>query len=356
MRREEIVRGVSRIVNDFKRCGLLETFETVMEKFRHNPNSPKEGSSIPLNFLREFFLATQDYGDSEITICDILGLSDILEVGFWESAQFPTDPERIFRMNSNVRFAMNNLPKLLLLFEQKYVQSIKEHKKDIPDELKNKTIVTVIIIEDERQFSKPQRLTHTLEAIVNLYSVCATLENENDSDLTVLACDSGSDKSFDFLGLAKLMEQVKEILIAIWDRRVFHRQRQMSECLSLIAESLPIIERIEQLKSSGAIAPEQAEIMKRKTIDGATKFMQAGATIPELETESNYSPRQLMKPEQKLLAFSAREESDQTIPITPPNCTIRPEDHREEDLSAEELQVLDTLLKKAKQKQKKKST
>ena len=173
------------------------------------------------------------------------------------------------------------------------------------------------------------------------------LKKESEGDLIVLACDSGSDKSFDFLGLAKVMKEVKEIIIAIWDRRVFHRQRHVSESLSLIAESLPILEKIEQLRENGSIEKEQAELLKRKTISGATQFIEAGAIIPEFESASTHSPEQLMKPEPKLLVSPWSETShannDKEETLATPHSD-------KEELSKEESEMLELLMKKAKTK------
>lgn len=187
-------------------------------------------------------------------------------------------------------------------------------------------------------------MVHVLDAISNLYSVFATIESESVSDLIVLACDSGSDKSFDFLGMAKLMEQIKETIIEIWDRRVFYRQKHASECLALIAESLPIIEKIEELKNSESLGPEQAEILKRKVIDGATKFIQAGATIQEMEGESIHAPRQLMKPEPKLLVSPWSDNENNASDATQDDSVIE----GKTELSDEELEQLESLVKKAK--------
>ncbi|MEW8383370.1 MAG: hypothetical protein AB2704_16075, partial [Candidatus Thiodiazotropha taylori] len=227
--------------------------------------------------------------------------------------------------------------------------------KEIPEELKGKSLISVLVVEDKGQFSSPKRLTYALDAISNLYSVFAIIEGEGANDLIVLACDSGSDKSFDFLGLAKLTEQVKETIIAIWDRRVFYRQRHVSESLSLISESLPIIEKISELKESGKLEPEQAELLKRQAIAGATQFIEAGAIIPELEGVSSHSPKQLLKPEPKLLVSPWRDESAK-LEVEENKEKEANDNSDSEELSNEDIELLDGLLKKAKKKKKPKKT
>ncbi len=97
------------------------------------------------------------------------------------------------------------------------------------------------------------------------------------------------------------MTQVKEIIITIWDRVVFHRHHQAGEGLSLILDSLPILEKIADLEKNKSIEKEQAALLKRQVICGATQFIEAGAVIPELDAVSSHNPKQLMRAEQKLL-------------------------------------------------------
>jgi hypothetical protein len=343
MRREVLVSSVSTIINDLKQCGVNNALDEALDIYRNPGNDKKDKLNIPLEVFRNYSIATSSYSDAELSICKIFGIEELLEVSFWKNFTVHDDPSNIFQMDRNIRFILDQLPKLIALFEQEHVNDVRDQVKDLPEELKGKTLLSVVLIEDKKQFSSPERLVHVLDAISKLYSVYATINGEGENDLIVLACDSGSDKSFDFLGMAKLMEQVKETIIQIWDRRVFYRQKHASECLSLIAESLPIIKEIDDLEKSKSLGPEQAELLKRKVIDGATKFIQSGALIEEMEGESIHSPRQLMRPEPKMLVSPWTEEANTEESV--PEKNIKSSD---ESLSDEELEQLESLVKKAK--------
>jgi len=139
-----------------------------------------------------------------------------------------------------------------------------------------------------------------------LYDSCGTVKKQSSSDLAILACDSGSDKAFDFLGAAKIIEMVKEIILSFWDRVVFFREKKQSERLKLVAESLPIIDEIGSLESQQKLSREQAELLRRNIIKGTNKFISVGAVIPEIEETTVYEPRKLLKPEPKLLIEPAK--------------------------------------------------
>jgi hypothetical protein len=55
---------------------------------------------------------------------------------------------------------------------------------------------------------------------------------------------------------------------------------------------------MEQKKS---LSPEQAELLRRDLIDGATKFLETGSSIPEIRDSSRFQPTSLLTPIPKLL-------------------------------------------------------
>lgn len=303
MKREVLFKTITIIIDDLNRCQVPDFFRHFIESFRSsNGKENDESINDMLKVFKNYSIATHSYSKEALFICETLKISELFNINFWTNATSDGEPSVIYEMYNNIKFTINSLPKILHLIEQDFIEAIKNNEADIPEQLKGKSLLTVTVVEENNTFSSPIRLSNALESINNLYAVCATLENENENDLIVLACDSGSDKSFDFLGITKLTEQVKEIILSIWDRIVFHKYNSAGQNLELIAKSLPIIENIEELKKNNTLEPEQAELLKRQVINGATQFIKAGITIPELNEASIHNPRQLLKPEQTLIA------------------------------------------------------
>ncbi|MEO0422615.1 MAG: hypothetical protein AAF184_09790 [Pseudomonadota bacterium] len=161
-------------------------------------------------------------------------------------------------------------------------------------------LLTLYVIEDTGS-STPTRLIYALQSVESLYSAIAQLEGETDHALSVVACDSGSDKSFDLLGAAKIIQLVKEVFIELWDRIVFHRERKAEKQLEILSGTLPLYERIAEQREAGSIEPEMAEILRRQVASAVEQFFEAGVTIPEINDRATVDPRRLMSPEPKLL-------------------------------------------------------
>ena len=216
-----------------------------------------------------------------------------------------------------------------------------------------KHILNLVILEEADKYSNPKRVIETLEAVQLLYESVAILEGQrNDQQMILLACDSGSDKSFDLLGIAKLVEAVKEIILSLWDRVVFFREQKMGVRLELVASKLPIIEKISEMEKAGNLEREQAEILRRDIGLGAEKFINAGAIIPEIESHSHFNPRQLMSPEPKLLAMPSTPSAPSNEPCPP---TTPHKSSESDDLTPEERAELEKLYKQMKRKKGKKS-
>ena len=208
-----------------------------------------------------------------------------------------------------------------------------------------KEILSVILIEG-RDLSRPARLVNVLESIELLFQSCAVLTETPSESVTVIACDSGSDKSFDFLGAAKVMEALKEVILSLWDRIVFYRELQIAERLELVAQSLPIMEKIGILEQEKRLGREQAELLRRDVLSGVTKFVESGATIPELEERAHFSPRLLLSPVQKLLVASRDDDLPSKSTGSPdiPNRLVE-ESEQAQELSEDEVSELRRLLK-----------
>jgi hypothetical protein len=174
--------------------------------------------------------------------------------------------------------------------------------------------ITVILLEDDRTVSSPKRVIDMLDSIILVYSAYADISDVSSNDLAVVGCDSGSDKTFDFTGVPQIIDQSKNFFVAIWDRVMFFREKQHSERVKNIAETLPIIEQVSDLVNQGKLSPEMAEIVKRKLVEGAVKFLDTGARLPEFDSMANFPPQQLLKPTPTLLLPAPNEPDKGTAP------------------------------------------
>jgi hypothetical protein len=261
-----------------------------------------------LESFNAYAIAATSYSPSAKQLADIMKITELESPKTWSELLSP-ETNRITKIAAQdaARFAKQHLPKIVKLLTSGPVAMAEGPEDRKTRVFKGKSVLSVILIEADNRFSSPMRLVEILESVTLLYDACTIITESAHETLGVIACDSGSDKSFDFLGVAKVIECVKDVILSLWDRVVFYKEKKVSEHIDLISKSLPIIENISSLESQNKISPEQAELLRRNIFDGVAKFSMSGAIIPEIEPRSYYNPRVLMAPEPKLLTSSIPE-------------------------------------------------
>lgn len=333
MRRTDLINSIQKISKAIKQSNIIEA---VMP----SPKSKGDFEGL-LTIFQNYSELTKNLNEAERRILKIFNLDTLDNPKLWTKILASTESESrdsLMKIRSGIRYFNEFLPGIIELLKQDHVEYGASSQNTSSNQLNSneKILLTVILPEDDNEISSPERLIKVLESINLLYDTFAIIQNSANNDLSVAAIDSGSDKSFDFLGAAKLMEAVKELIIGLWDRVVFFREKQLSERLDLITKSLPIIEKINQLQENGSISPEQAEILRRNVGTAANNFISAGAIIPELSNFSTFNPRQLMTPEPKLLT-NAKEDTQKSQPSS---------EIEDDDITEEEVEAIKKIIAK----------
>ncbi|MEG3124499.1 hypothetical protein [Sphingomonas sp. GB1N7] len=298
MRRETLILALERIRTDIVSTGIQDMLE---EAFKAARTSSKEGSSLSFSVFQKAVIAYSQYGEPEKQILKIFGLPDIFEPNFWERVEQGQEASYLYEYVRNVNNVLHITPQIIDLISQDFVAEAKSNPSSLPEYLRGRELITIILAENFGEFSNTERVIFALQSITEFYEVHESLIGEGSDSLVLLACDSGSDKAFDLLGAAKVISSIKETIIFIWDRVVFHRHAQSRASLEVISQALPVLEQISKLSEAGSITPELAEQLRRKTMGACKKFVDSGIIIPEMSQQSTHTPRLLMAPERKLL-------------------------------------------------------
>lgn len=155
--------------------------------------------------------------------------------------------------------------------------------------------LTLILIEQENELkSSPRRISESLKGIELLYESCARLEGLPFEDLEVVSCDSGHEKRFDFSGDDALIRATKDLVLSIWERVVFYRNKNLQERISLLTHSLPILDNIAEREMDGQLTGEEGETARTTVISGVAKFLDSGSIIEEIQQITPVDQRSLI--------------------------------------------------------------
>lgn len=209
MRRADLINGAATVRAAIEHCEIFPIIEKMMDR-RHNTKAEAGGfNSDLLIALQRYSLSEAKFGKVERQIALIMGLEHLANPKFWPQLLIVEQGPPVFEIRRALYHFRDFLPKFLNLIEQDFVEVMKHNPNKAPSNFQGKALVTVIIVEEKDSFSNPRRVIETLEAMELFYNAVSILNGESaEQKMILLACDSGSDKSFDFLGLAKLVEMV----------------------------------------------------------------------------------------------------------------------------------------------------
>jgi hypothetical protein len=294
MLRAELIKGVAEIVALLRDTGIFDFFT------RPSSRDPTRIVSI----VQEIAKAELSLSPASHEILAIMNLADLLKADFWApyfAGEPATRDDRFVIARMSVRYAVHSLPKVIALLKRSTDDSYIAKKRHAPDQVTQPEKLTVILPEDLGP-SSPARVVMAIDAIADFYNVVCELEGLEAGTLAVAACDSGSDKVFDFVGLDKAIKHVKDLILELWDRVVFFRERKGEKGLEVLCASLSVVEKIDALRESGSLRPEAAELLKRQAIRAVSGFCETGALIEEITTRAILEPRSLTAPAPKLIA------------------------------------------------------
>lgn len=298
MRKADFINGVEQVTRALGESGLeLPLVEVARLGYRREP-VPGELLTRLLSALREYGLRAHGYTRPARLVAQELELAPLERADTWSLLIAAENrAQQAFAFAERVRFATQHLARVTGLLARAGIPRVDAARRGDGAE-----VLTVHVIESPRRFSTPTRLATLLESLDVLYGACAVLEGAEPGGLSVIACDSGSDKTFELMGAAPVVAALRALMLSVWDRVVFYRELPAAERYRHAAESLPILTRIREAEAQGRMAPEQAELLRRRIVEGTSRFLASGATIPELQERAYANPRTLMAPAPRLLA------------------------------------------------------
>jgi hypothetical protein len=306
MRRKTILSACTALRQALSASGLADLYHDM----RDNPAAPaKSRNDRLLGAVLRFAPLAEKFDAQTSEVARILEF-DFVQDPKWLIATLSGDEATVNRNLADFAFAMSlvetYLPKFTGLVRADAAEKFTTRMHADPAVGAQHDTLQVIVIDDVEERTPVDRMIAVLDSVRELYAVSCRLAGLDEA-LSVISLDSGGDKTIDFYGLAPAIAGTRDIMLSMWDKIVFYRSNKGAERNRLVAENLSVLWEIQALKETGKLAAEEAEILRRRTIDAALQFLDAGATIPEIQDRAVFEPRALMAPANKMLTNGSGE-------------------------------------------------
>lgn len=255
-----------------------------------------------LDAFREIGAVIEKMSIAGLALLKALGLSQLGETSWWNVVLQPSksakDLERrdalLFEFVINSGVAGNVLPALRLLISNDEIAASSSPGL-VP------TLFTVTLYDEHVRPEAPSRVVDAIRSVNDVYDVLARLTDDTLPPLRLVAADSGSDKTFTFQGPEKIIAEVKDFFLQIFDRLAFYRQRKLSYDITVADQALNVLEKLNAAEEQGRIAAEEAEILRRKVLGARARAVETGLATTDMEVRGT-NLRLLLGPSRPQLA------------------------------------------------------
>ena len=297
MTRQQIIAAAEQITKAIDNAGISELF-----------SAPADSTTLQdfLKAFKQYNILAEQFSEGALFLEKELGFSPLRDPDPWivMSKQSDLDGDNPLSNIKGVVDTLTSISNLLI-----------EHQESLTNQ-EDKEVLSLILFENDLEaISSPRRISDSLESIEQLYEACARMQGLPFDDLKVISCDSGNDKLFDFLGKASIIGAAKELILSIWERVIFYRNRNLQERISLLTHSLPVLDNVTELEMSGSISTADGEKTRNAIVNGVTKFLSSGSMIKEIQERTTFDERSLMAPAPIKVFENGRK---QTPPPPPP--------------------------------------
>ncbi len=279
MTRRQIIAAAEQITKAIDNAGISELMGSSRERMTLQDY---------LKAFKQYNILAEQFSEGALFLENELGFSLLRDPDPWIVMSKQGDLEGDNPL-SNITGIVDTLASISNLLSKNSIDTVDKEGKEI---------LSLILFEDgNKASSSPRRISDSLGRIEQLYEACARMQGMPFDDLQVISCDSGSDKLFEFLGKASIIGAVKELILSIWERVIFYRNRNLQERISLLTHSLPVLDNVTELEMNGSMSTEVGEQTRNAIVFGVTKFLSSGSMIKEIRERTAFDERTLMAPE-----------------------------------------------------------
>lgn len=290
MRRDKLINSYQAVLEEIQSSNIMASTDPFLRPRKEIRDS--DATRELVSSITKLSVSYSKFNQDEREFAETFGLQTFFEPDSWTVmlSEGAEGREAVLQRRRLATYLLEFFPNVVFLLEQSGTMA----EEDIL-ETTDSPILRVLVIEDRGERTETTRIREMFEGIEKIYGALSKLHDHEDGGLILAACDSGSDKSFDFAGAGKIFEQIRLFILDVLNHRRATRNQDAMDLLSFTSKALPIYSEIEAKKKSGEISPSSAAQIVKELDAGAVSFMKAGATIPEAELVKVPTARQIMK-------------------------------------------------------------
>jgi hypothetical protein len=306
MRRDRIIRAVNTLKDALQAAQIRELLRAARNGQQAEGVNRTQKILLAYNvFMRHY----QEFDEEEKEMMTFFGLTPLLDIAFW-SALVDGEQAVSRKVMADVDVGAYNvifvMPKLreLLLRETDREQLIVADASGSDQEIKR---LRLLVAERDRSLTDPHVIINVMRSIDEFYEGMGALRGGNHPGLSVGAIDSGSTKSFDFFGSTTIMDEISELLIAVWDRIKYSAEENFRYQIEVAMMAAGFINRVKDAQAAGRISEDQGQRITRSVAKAIETLFRAGAYTESMDEVREVRASEFLIPKTQLLEYRREE-------------------------------------------------
>jgi hypothetical protein len=153
----------------------------------------------------------------------------------------------------------------------------------VPD--KSKTVLRFEVLDLKQDGFGFERLEEVLPKLQALFAEHCRVFDLEQSNTRIAFLDSGSGLTIGIKGDLKVVDSIRKLFVAVWDKIRFRKIEDFKEKLESIDASLDVLTHINEKEKSGVIDPHEASRLKHVILDNVVELMRTGTNLQELQKD-----------------------------------------------------------------------
>ena len=302
MRRDRIIKAVNTLRDALQAAQIRELLRAARNGQQAEGVNRTQKILLAYNvFMRHY----QDFDDEEKEMMTFFGLTPLLDIAFW-SALVDGEQAVSRKIMADVDVGAYNvifvMPKLreLLTRENDRDQLMVADASGGDQEIKR---LRVLVAERERSLTDPHVLINVMRSLDEFYEGIAALRGGEHVGLTVGSIDSGSTKSFDFFGSTPIIDEISDLLIAVWDRIKYSIEENFRYQIEVAMMAAGFINRVKDAQGNGRINEDQGQRITRGVAKAIETIFRCGAYMEGMDEVREVRASEFLIPKTQLLEY-----------------------------------------------------
>ncbi len=283
MIQNDTLSAMKRVVKALTASGIVEPLKHIRQASKESDAS--DFYTMLLGSFSEYSQLSKGYDEQAKRVCAVMEIDDLANERFWADLLAQERPDekhllKLYQTHSRVNFALNHLPALIVMMENKRSTALRPFATVVPEG--QSVLAQTILPLHGKPMVDTEQLAHGLESVGSLYRACCMLAQQTPSPVSMQDWRSKPVAIFSVMMERQIRPAFDRVLQSIGGLVLEYHNGRTESVLSMLHQ-LPELDAVDKLHNRGNLDQNSVEDIRHLLINGSADYLLAGcvpASVP----------------------------------------------------------------------------